>query len=258
MSPTEMLLESSPMPLSFRADQHFSTASHRQLTRQNTAVLQMTSASPAEKDKFQQSAALFEDYFKALENGQKKQADLIRGDFSVLQASFHRNHDFQQHLNNMQQCMLQVQQQALDRLAVIQDRIQTILTHTYELHEYPIPRLFIILPKDASEWNPASVLNNKFQLYFLCEYGEHIKVLNGDNPNIPHHIHIAKHDGYDLQRPTELLQKYGRYMLTLLEMIKHGSTVDGYFVPALYSTNISGAIDMLTNSRDAITPSAIN
>ncbi|KAG0251559.1 hypothetical protein BGZ95_006864, partial [Linnemannia exigua] len=140
----------------------------------------------------------------------------------------------------------------------IQERIQAILTQTHELHEYPIPRLFIVLPKDTSEWSSTSILDNQFQLYFLCECGKHTKVLNSDNTNIPHHIHIAKHEGYDLQRPTEFFQKYGRHMLTLLEMIKHGSTVAGYFVPALSSVNVSGAIDMLSNSSDIITSTAIN
>ncbi|KAG0371863.1 hypothetical protein BGX24_001070, partial [Mortierella sp. AD032] len=263
MSPTEMLPESSPTTsTSFRTDQQYSATLHRQLTRQNTAILQMTSASPAEKDKFQQSAALFEDYFKALENGQKKQADLIRSDFqhcfSALQESLDRNHDLQQQLNNMQQRMLQLQQQALDRLAVIQGRIQAILTQTYELHEYPIPRLFIILPKDTSAWNPSNLLNNQFQLYFLCECGEHTKALNGDNTNIPHHIHIAKHEGYDLERPTEFFQKYGRYMLTLLEMIKYGVTITGFAIPALAAVSAPGAIDMFQKSLDSISQSAVN
>ncbi|KAF9149029.1 hypothetical protein BG015_009202 [Linnemannia schmuckeri] len=263
MSSSELLQESSPMPSPLSTTgQHFSAILHRQLTRQNTAVLQRTLASPVEKDKFQQSAALFEGYFKALENGQKKQADLIRGDFqqcfSALQASLDKNHDLQRQLNIMQQRMLQMQEQALDRLAVIQGRIQALLTQTYELHEYPIPRLFIILPKDTSTWDPVRLLNNQFQLYFLCECGEHTKVLNGDDINISHHIHIAKHEGYDLQRPTEFFQKYGGYMLTLLEMIKHGSTIAGYFVPALSAVNVSGAIDTFTNSQDTISPTAVN
>ncbi|KAG0371910.1 hypothetical protein BGX24_001001, partial [Mortierella sp. AD032] len=99
MSPTEMLPESSSMPsTSCRTGQYYSATLHRQLTRQNTAVLQVTSASPAEKDKFQQSAALFEDYVKALENGQKRQANHIQDNFSALQASLDRNHDLQQQL----------------------------------------------------------------------------------------------------------------------------------------------------------------
>ncbi|KAK3836741.1 MAG: hypothetical protein J3R72DRAFT_477125 [Linnemannia gamsii] len=86
------------------------------------------------------------------------------------------------------------------------------------------------------------------------------RVLDDDDTDtdIPHHIHIAKHEGYDLQRLAEFSRKYGRYMLTLLEMIKHGSTSAGFFVPASSSVNFSGATDMLTNSQDSITPSAIN
>ncbi|OAQ23034.1 hypothetical protein K457DRAFT_1911315 [Linnemannia elongata AG-77] len=263
MSSSEVLPESSHMPSSSpRTGQHFSAMSHRQLTRQNTAVLQSTSATFAEKSKFQQSAALFEDFIKAIQNGQKEHADVIRGDFqkgySSLQAALDRNHNLQQQLNNMQQLMLQMQQQALDRLAVIQGRIQALLTQTYELHEYPIPRLFIILPKDTSTFDSASLFNKQFQLYFLCECGEHTRVLNGNNTSIPHHIHIAKHEGYDLRRPTEVFQRYGRYMLTLLEMIKHGSTIAGYFVPALSAVNVSGAIDMVKSSQDTISPTAVN
>ncbi|KAG0371759.1 hypothetical protein BGX24_001232, partial [Mortierella sp. AD032] len=148
--------------------------------------------------------------------------------------------------------------QANIEILPIQERTHTLLTQTYELHEWPIPRLFIILPKDDSEWNCASLLDNQFKLYFLCECGEHTKVLNGDNNNIIHHIHIAKHEGYDLQRPTEFFQKYGRYMLTLLEMIQHGFTSASYFAPAMPSVKISEAIDKLTNCQDTVTISAIN
>ncbi|KAF9081838.1 hypothetical protein BGX29_004238, partial [Mortierella sp. GBA35] len=262
MSLPEVSPESSPMPSpSSRAGQYFSAMSHRQLSRQNT-ILESTLVEPTVKDKFQQSAALFEDFVKAVENGQRKQADLIRGDFqqcfSALQTSLDRNHDLQRQMNDMQQSMLQMQQQTLDRLAVIHGRIQALLKQTYELHEYPIPRLFIVLPKDTSAWDPVNILNNQFRLYFLCECGEHTKVLNGDNTNIPHHIHLAKHEGYDLQRPKEFFQKYGRYMLTLLEMIKYGVTIAGFAVPALAAVSAPGAIDIFKNSLDTVSQSAVN
>ncbi|KAG0378852.1 hypothetical protein BGX24_002642, partial [Mortierella sp. AD032] len=239
-----------------------STMSPRQLTRQSTMLLQSTSASSAEKGRFQQSIALFDDFIKAIQNGQKEHADVIRGDFqkscASLQAALDRNHDLQQQLNNMQQHMLQMQQLTLDRLADMNGRVQALLTATYELHEYPIPRLFIVLPKDSSTWDPVSRPNTQFRLYFLCECGEHTKVLSGNNTNTPHHIHIAKHEGYDLQRPTEFFQKYGRYMLTLLEMIKYGVTIAGFAVPALAAVSAPGAIDMFHKSLDTISQSAVN
>ncbi|KAG0380203.1 hypothetical protein BGX24_009631 [Mortierella sp. AD032] len=239
-----------------------STLSHRQLIRQNTMVLQSTSASSAEKGQFQQSIAHFDDFIKAIQSGQKEHANVIRRDFqkssASLQPTLYRNHDIQQQLNNMQQHMLQMQLETLDVLADIQGRVQSLLAATYELHEYPIPRLFIILPKDSTTCDTASLLNDQFQLYFLCECGEHTKVLSDNYSNTPHHIHIAKHEGYDLQRSTEFFQKYGRYMLTLLEMIKYGVTIVGVTVPALAAVSAPGAIDMAHKSLDTISQSAID
>ncbi|KAG0368971.1 hypothetical protein BGX24_002600 [Mortierella sp. AD032] len=127
--------------------QHFSATLYRQITSQNTDVLQTTSASPTMKGKFQHLAAIFEDYFKELESGQMKQADLIHSDFeqcfSALQASLYRNHDLQKQSDNMQQCMLQMQNQALDQLIVVQGRNQAILTQTYELNDTRKPVLIL-------------------------------------------------------------------------------------------------------------------
>ncbi|KAG0250646.1 hypothetical protein BGZ95_007134, partial [Linnemannia exigua] len=47
----------------------------------------------------------------------------------------------------------QMQQRALDQLSVLHSRVQAVLTQTYELHEYPIPRLFIVLPQYPSGWD---------------------------------------------------------------------------------------------------------
>ena len=48
---------------------------------------------------------------------------------------------------NHQEELKQLQIQAIGQLAVLQTRVQAVLTQTYELHEYPIPRLFIVLPE---------------------------------------------------------------------------------------------------------------
>ncbi|KAG0058131.1 hypothetical protein BGZ89_001533, partial [Linnemannia elongata] len=58
----------------------------------------------------------------------------------------------EQVLNNQEE-MKQLQLRALDQLAVLQSRVQAVLTQTYELHEYPIPRLFVVLPQDPSGWD---------------------------------------------------------------------------------------------------------
>ncbi|KAF9079520.1 hypothetical protein BGX23_003845, partial [Mortierella sp. AD031] len=43
--------------------------------------------------------------------------------------------------------MQRSQQQTIDRLVILQQRVDAILVQNYELHEYPIPRLFVILPE---------------------------------------------------------------------------------------------------------------
>jgi len=154
----------------------------------------------------------------------------------------------QQDLASRQDEMKKLQIQALDRLAQLQNGVQALLTQTYELHEYPIPRLFIVLPDDRSSWNPLD-FSNKFKLYFLCECGEHTKATKS---NIPHRIHLAKHQGYEIERPTEFFQQYGSYVLTILRMLKFGISVAGIAVPAL-SNLIPDALDQATENLRLLT-----
>ncbi|KAG0363953.1 hypothetical protein BC939DRAFT_183360 [Gamsiella multidivaricata] len=137
----------------------------------------------------------------------------------------------QQQLLGQQKQMLKMQQQALDRLAIIQNRVQAVLTQTYELHEYPIPRLFIVLPKALRRRDKLlKPFSEQFRLYFLCECGAHTM---SEGTTIPHEIHLAKHEGYDLDRPKEFFEKYGSYVLALMQMIKFGISVAGVVVPPL-------------------------
>ncbi|KAG0218812.1 hypothetical protein BGX31_011495 [Mortierella sp. GBA43] len=125
---------------------------------------------------------------------------------------------------------------SLDRLAVIQNRIQTLITRTYELHEYPVPRLFIILPKVTGVLDRiTSPSSRQFRLHFLCECGAHTM---DENSRTQHDIHLAKHEGYDLKAPAEFFERYGSYTLVLMNMIKHGVTAAGLVVPPLSSHKI--------------------
>ncbi|KAG0196006.1 hypothetical protein BGX33_002243, partial [Mortierella sp. NVP41] len=153
--------------------------------------------------------------------------------------------------------MKQMQQRALDQLSVLQSRVQAVLTQTYELHEYPIPRLFVVLPQYPSGWDTVNPLSKKFRLYFLCECGEHTKSISSKT-GIPHHIHLAKHEGYEIARPAEFFQQYGPYVLTILKMLKFGVTVAGVAMPAfsqLISPDVLGqTIDGLKQLQDTIVP----
>ncbi|KAG0041134.1 hypothetical protein BGZ89_007645, partial [Linnemannia elongata] len=50
------------------------------------------------------------------------------------------------------------QQETIDRLIVAQQRIEAILVQNYELHEYPIPHLFVILPDSYEKWDPRNFM----------------------------------------------------------------------------------------------------
>ncbi|KAG0217867.1 hypothetical protein BGX33_009299 [Mortierella sp. NVP41] len=140
--------------------------------------------------------------------------------------------------------MLLLQQQAMDRLALILNKATAILTQTYELHEFPIPRLFIILPKEdiTKREKIGTMFVKRFRLYFLCECGEHTKPIDGIPSTLSHDIHLARHDGYDLDRPNEFFAKYGSYVLALLQMLKYGVVAAGMVVPALNSLKISDGL----------------
>ncbi|CAO3563710.1 unnamed protein product [Mortierella alpina] len=138
--------------------------------------------------------------------------------------------------------IMQLQIQALGQLAVLQSRVQAVLTQNYELHEYPIPRLFIVLPQYPSGWDILQPFTEKYRLYFLCECGEHTKAPD-NNSNMPHTIHLAKHEGYEIARPNEFFKQYGPYILTILKMLKFGLSVASVAVPAVAHLMNTDALD---------------
>ncbi|KAG0294936.1 hypothetical protein BGZ98_001575 [Dissophora globulifera] len=157
-----------------------------------------------------------------------------------------------------QEELKQMHIEVMGQLSVLQFRVQAVLTQTFELHEYPIPRLFIVLPQDPSGWDIVNPFSNKFRLYFLCECGEHTRLAN-NKTKIPHHIHLAKHEGYEIARPSEFFRQYGVYVLTILKMLKLGITIAGVVMPALsqlISPDVVGqSIDSLKQLQDIILPS---
>ncbi|KAG0296553.1 hypothetical protein BGZ96_009132 [Linnemannia gamsii] len=133
--------------------------------------------------------------------------------------------------------MLTMQQETIDRLIVNQQRVDAILSQNYELHEYPIPRLFVILPDSFSDWDPRNFLMERFRLHFLCECGDncgsspdqdkssgHLRITAADSLTpipVKNSIHLAKHEGYELSRPTEFFDRYGPYVLGMLRILQH-------------------------------------
>ncbi|KAF9585668.1 hypothetical protein BGW38_001290 [Lunasporangiospora selenospora] len=151
-----------------------------------------------------------------------------------------------QELSQLQKQTLDLQQQTLDRVLLLQQKVQAILTQTFELHEYSLPRLFIVLPEmEYQGLDPVSLVSSwtqvKFRLYFLCECGSHTTPVGSHQLN---HIHIARHEGYEITRPKEFFSKYGPYVLQLLQMLKFGISVASVAIPALSLVN---AVDLPKN-----------
>ncbi|CAO3567053.1 unnamed protein product [Mortierella alpina] len=117
------------------------------------------------------------------------------------------------------------------RLAVLEGRIQAVLTQTLEPHESPVPRLFVLLPQDPSAWDAVNPYCSRFMLHFLCDCGE-FNNSTDDSPKIPNHIHIAKHEGYRIARPSEFIQQYGPYVLTILHILKNSLSIEGVTIPS--------------------------
>ncbi|KAI8595623.1 hypothetical protein EDD21DRAFT_420478, partial [Dissophora ornata] len=141
-----------------------------------------------------------------------------------------------------------------DRLVLIQSKTEAILTQNYELLEYTIPRLFIVLPEESISWDPKTMLRTKFRLHFICECGKHTEA---SGSNIPHHLHLASHEGYVVNKPTEFFEKYGPFLMLMLEMIKLGAGIAGHVVPALANLKVVDALDFAKSSVDSVTSNII-
>ncbi|KAF9131523.1 hypothetical protein BGW39_001699 [Mortierella sp. 14UC] len=168
--------------------------------------------------------------------------------------------------------VLRLQKQTIDRLIMAQQRIEAILVQNYELHEYPIPRLFVLLPDSYEKWDPRNVLAARFRLFFLCECGDfcttpaHAPTSTGQlavtsalptaanaaanaattTPiTVKNSIHLAKHGGYELTRPTEFFDQYGPYVLGMLRILKHCLAVAAVISPvvALADSGVKDVMD---------------
>ncbi|KAG0246599.1 hypothetical protein B0O80DRAFT_531922 [Mortierella sp. GBAus27b] len=201
---------------------------------------------------------LYDDYCNALMLGQEEQVTttkrLMDEQFEQLQVEMEKNKELQEQLVKMQkqvQELLQqtkeeltekhrslddIQQQTLTRLTTIRQRGRDLLLQGYELHESSIPRLFIILPKPTGPHHKLTGLESEqFRLYFLCECGTHTMTADDTSHQAQHKIHLAKHEGYDLVKPTEFFEKYGSYLLAMMYIVKYGAIAAALKLPAMGS-----------------------
>ncbi|KAF9349876.1 hypothetical protein BGX26_011894 [Mortierella sp. AD094] len=124
----------------------------------------------------------------------------------------------------------------------------------------PVPRLFIILLETPTSRDPMTTLFSRFRLHFICECGEHTKSAEdtkASRSKIPHHLHLTDHRGYLVNRPTEFLEKYGHFLILMLEMLKVGASVAGVVVPALSSLKLVDIVGPVQSTMDTVTSKVI-
>ncbi|KAF9119547.1 hypothetical protein BGW39_000228 [Mortierella sp. 14UC] len=130
------------------------------------------------------------------------------------------------------------------RVDVVRAKVLALLRQRFLIHEYTIPRLFVVLPVDSAD----TLVNDnigmpagagigagagtgtgvfqepspcRYRLYFLCECNASFTLPLGSGLN---HLHIAKHPGYDIEpgREDEFFRRYGTLVLMLLIFLRHG------------------------------------
>ncbi|KAI8603156.1 hypothetical protein EDD21DRAFT_442262 [Dissophora ornata] len=223
----------------------------------DSLVTYFTGTHPNENASFQSYKDMFTSHFEVLKAGQVHQATstqnlqvaldkikTLQDQVILMQQQMDTKQNqallIQQQIDAKQDQMLLLQNQAVVILSTIQNKIQSVLTQTYELHEYPIPRLFIVLPKAKRIRDTlGKPFSNEFRLFFLCECGAH--TMSGES-TIPY-VHLAKHEGYDIGRPKEFFRKYGSHVFTMMHMIKYGVAAAGIVVPALAHFGVGKGID---------------
>ncbi|CAF3706047.1 unnamed protein product [Rotaria socialis] len=105
----------------------------------------------------------------------------------------------------------------------IEAKLDAIFLEIYELAEYTVPRLFIVLPERGSSWNPSRMFKNTYRLFFLCEC---------DN------IHCALHEGYIIEEPKTFFRRYGSHIARTMKVIQYAISIGGgFFFPVLASIN---------------------
>ncbi|KAF8925751.1 hypothetical protein BGZ58_000514, partial [Dissophora ornata] len=79
-----------------------------------------------------------------------QEIDGLRKDNKEIKAELAKMIKLQETLGAKQD---EMQAQTGSQFDVLQSLVQALLTQTYELHEHPIPRLFVVLPQDSTRWN---------------------------------------------------------------------------------------------------------
>ncbi|KAI8596614.1 hypothetical protein EDD21DRAFT_408230 [Dissophora ornata] len=139
--------------------------------------------------------------------------------------------------------MFQLSQETIApaRLKRRENRARELMEQRHTLAESLVPPLFVILPESADhQQQPVD-----FRVYFLCQCqnqeqcsGSSSVHTSGESQSqqttsveTPSHFgHLTKHRGYELVFDQQLVLMCGTYMYEILDIIKHGVTLDNVLV----------------------------
>ncbi|KAG0339226.1 hypothetical protein BG000_002595 [Podila horticola] len=105
--------------------------------------------------------------------------------------------------------------------------------------DYATSSLLIALPLDLNAWDDSDPLTHRLRIYYLCDNW----IQRGARNDIPQHVHLCNHPGYDIKRQQEFIQTYGDYILRVLLLVRHGFSDDIYCVPPLETFKILWGCD---------------
>ncbi|KAG0313899.1 hypothetical protein BGZ99_008512 [Dissophora globulifera] len=143
---------------------------------------------------------------------------------------------------------MQTSAKIVDKAAEIQAKVQAVLTMNQEIHENPLPRLFVILPvlmpessatvaaattTTPTEAKPSLGDQRRFRLHFLCDCGHHTRPLRSSGLN---HIHYVEHEGYEITHPAEFFDNYGPFIRSLSHLIRKGAHFGSVSIAPLVSS----------------------
>ncbi|KAF9428138.1 hypothetical protein BGZ76_002039 [Entomortierella beljakovae] len=102
----------------------------------------------------------------------------------------------------------------------IKRSIDAVFSKKYKYRESRAPRLFIVLPElEETGARPGLKLSGRYRLFYLCECGKHTMRGRDDEH---HRVHLADHEGYSIKMTASCFREFGPYILTMLQMLKHG------------------------------------
>ncbi|KAF9986570.1 hypothetical protein BGZ65_007151 [Modicella reniformis] len=163
----------------------------------------------------------------------------------------------EQDILDKQQQILWVQKQNVDRLVTIQECVQDAAALAFALHEHSVPRLFVVLPRVAAHPNQRGVLlPDQFRLFFLCECGRQSRP-EGRTPS--RNIHMARHEGYDLENAKEFFDNYSLYLLSIIHILRNGINAPGINISSVSHLRLAegvqevqGVLDLASNTIQSL------